>query len=175
MQHRVTIGKKYYAPFAQYNFAAFVFVVEKATNKSIPTTTFGVGDSGPGDFSTQSNEVLSRNMFTYANVTGGSTTVEVESRVMSATITHSLQAGALILLMFSLCWALSLWSVYITRTVSRRGLEVKDGIGFLPITLIFSIPTIRSLYIGSLPFGVFLGMHLNRPAPLLRADTVFQT
>lgn len=160
MQHRVTMDKKYYAPFARYDFVAFAFVIDKATNKSIPITVLAAGDSGPADFTTQSTDVPSRSNFTYS-ATGGPATAEVESRMMFSTITHSLRAAALIFLMFCLCWVLSLWSVWIAWSVSRQGMEVKDGVAFLPITLIFSIPTIRSLYIGSLPFGVFLGMYLN--------------
>ena len=154
------MDKRYYAPFAQYNFAAFAFVIDKATNKSIPITVFAIGDPGPTDFDMRSTEVLAHNNFTY-NATGGPATVEVESHIMLGTITHSLHAAALIFLMFLLCWGLCLWSMYIAWTVSRRGLEAKDGVAFLPITLIFSVPTIRSIYMGSVPFGVFLGTYLD--------------
>ena len=159
------MGEIYYAPLARYKFATFAFVIDKATNTSIPITTFAIVDSGPRDFDMKSTGVLAHNNFTY-NAAGGPATVEVESHIMLGTITHSLHAAALIFLMFLLCWGLCLWSVYIAWIVSRWKLEAKDGIAFLPITLIFSVPTIRSLYIGSVPFGIFLGKYLDQPAPL---------
>ena len=172
--HRVTMNQRYYAPFGRYTFTAFAFVIDKATNTSIPITVFKLGNPGPTDFNMMSTEVLARNNFTY-NATDGPATVEVESRIMLGAITHSVYAAASIIVMFWLCWGLCGWAVHASWTLLGRELEAKEGFTFLPITLIFSVPTIRGLYIGLLPFGVFLGVYLDQSAPLLSADNVFQT
>ena len=158
------MNKNYYAPFVRYKFVAFVFVIDKATNKSIPIIGFIIDDPGPTNFKTLYNDTPARNNFTY-NAATGPVTAEVESHIMTGEIVYSFHATALIFFMFLLCWALCLWSMHIARTVSKRGLEAKDGATFLPITLIFSVPTIRSLYLGSLPFGVFLGVYLDQALP----------
>ena len=156
----MAIDQRYYAPFAPYDFAAFAFIIEKATNKSIPITVFAIGDLRPTDFDTTSTEVPARNNFTYS-AAGGLVTAEVKSHILLGRVQYSRRVGALILFMFLLCWGLSMWSLYLAYVVWKRGLEAKDGVALLPITLIFSVPTIRSIYIGSVPFGALLGMYLG--------------
>ena len=151
-------------PLDNYDFTAFVFVVEKATNKSIPITTFAVGDAEPGDYSTTSETTQSINSFTY-DADNGTITVEVESYTTLVNVKHSTRARALTFSMFGINWALTLCSLAITMIVANKK-EVKDGIALLPITVILSIPVIRSLYIGSPPFGILFGAHRNRTAPL---------
>ena len=137
---------------------AFVFVIEKATNKSVPVTAFAVGDIGPADLTTTSVEVPTTNQFTY-EADDGQNTVEVESRTIFAQVEYSTRARALTFTMFVINWILTLCSVAIALAVfSRRG-RVKDGVALLPVTIILSTPTIRGLYVGSPPFGIFLGMH----------------
>jgi len=46
---------QYLNPVDEYLFEAFIFVVEKATGKSVPITTFAARDAEPGDFITISN------------------------------------------------------------------------------------------------------------------------
>ena len=165
-EHRVEAGNQYDNPLDRYNFMAFVFVVEKATNKSVPINTFAVGDSGPGDFTTTSVEVPTRNQVTY-DTEGGLTTIEVESHTISATVRHSTRARALTFSMFAINWVLTLCSVTIASIVVRRRGKVEGGVALLPITVILSTPTIRNLYVDSPPFGIFLGTHQNfRAAPL---------
>lgn len=158
----------------RYGFTAFVFAVESATNKSIPITGFAVGDSnnGPLDFTTTSVDVQTTNNFTY-DTKDGLVTVQVESRTLTATVKHSSPARALTFSMFAINWVLTLGSVAIALIVFKRRGDVKDGVAFLPITVILSIPTIRGLYVGSPPFGILIGMHQNRPAPLPRVDIAF--
>jgi len=145
---------------------AFVFVVEKATNKSIPITTFAVGDTGPADFTTASVEVPTRNQFTY-DTEDGSTTAEVDSHTIFVTVKHSTRTRALTFSMFAINWVLTLCSATIASIVVRRRGKVEGGVALLPITVILSTPTIRSLYVGSPPFGIFLGTHQSfRVAPL---------
>ena len=173
-EHRMIPKDQNFIPLDQYSFTTFTFIIESSTNKSIPITLFAVGDSvdGPVDFTTSSSEVETRNNFTYSTE-GGPVTVEVESRTMLATTRRSKNARALTFSMFAINWILTLGSVAIALVVFRRRGEVKDGVAFLPVTIILSIPTIRSLYVGSLPFGIDLGMHQNLPDPLPMIDTAF--
>ena len=159
-------GNGTFMPLDRYRFTTFAFVVERTTNKSIPITMFAVGDGdgGPVDFTTTFVEVETRNNFTY-NTPDGPVTVEVESRTMVATTRRSNNARALTFSMFAINWILTLGSVVIVVVVFMRRGEVKDGVAFLPITVILSIPTIRVLYVGSPPFGIFIGMCQNRIAP----------
>ena len=64
--------------------------------------------------------------------------------------------------------------MYIACTVSKQELEAKNGVAFFPITLIFSVPTIRGIYMGPVPFGGFLGMYWIDNCSPPNADTVFQ-
>ena len=174
MEHRTTTGKQYLAPFDGYSFMASAFIVERATNKSLPIAVFAVGDAGPADFTTTSVDTPTRNNFTY-DTEDGPATVEVESHTISAKVRHSLRARTLTFSMFAINWVLTLCSMAVALIVFRRQGEVKDGVAFLPITVILSIPTIRSLYVGSPPFGIVLGTCQNRPTPPQRVYTAFQT
>ena len=173
-EHRMIPDNQSFIPLDQCYFTTFAFVIESSTNKSIPITLFAVGDSadGPVDFTTTFFEVETRNNFTYSTE-DGPVTVEVESRTMLTTTKRSNNARALTFSMFAINWILTLGSVAIALVVFRRRGEVKDGVAFLPITIILSIPTIRSLYVGSPPFGIVLGMHQNLPDPLPRIDAAF--
>lgn len=158
MEHGIGTGDQYSSPLDQYNFTALVFVIEKDTNKSVPITTFVVGDAGPADFTTTSVELPTTNNFTY-DAGNGPTTVEVNSTTVFATVKHSNRARSLTFSMFVINWVLTLCSVVIALIVLRRQGGLSDGIAFLPLTVILSTPTIRSLYVGSPPFGILLGTH----------------
>ena len=167
MEHKLLTGNQYSTPWDKYTFTAFAFVVERATNKSIPITIFAVGDSAPGDFTTTSVEVQATSNFTY-DTNNGPIATEVESHTMSAKVMSSNRAMALTLFMFLINWAFALCSVYITGVVYDREGNVKDGVALLPLTVITAIPTIRGLYPSSPPLGIGLGAYQNRPAPLPR-------
>ena len=163
MEHRVTMGSQYVTPFDQYNFTVFALAVERATNRSIPITLFAVGDAGPADFTTTSETVPSSNWFTY-DTDDGPVTVEVGSSTTFAKVLHSTRAQALTVSMFLINWVLTVFSMIITAIVTSRS-EVKDGVALLPFSVIFTIPTIRSLFVGSPPFGILFGAYQNRTVP----------
>ena len=158
-------------PLDQYEFTVFAFAVEKATNKSVPIAVFAVGDAGPGDFTTTSETVPSRNEFTY-DTGNGPVTMEVGSYTTFAKVKHTTRAQALTLSMFVINWVLTLCSLVITVTVADRR-EMPSGVALLPVTVILSIPAIRSLYVGSPSFGIRLGTHWKCTAPLHRIDIAF--
>jgi len=174
-EHRVETGDRWCTPFDHYKFTASAFVVEATTNTSIPIT-LAVGDAGPGDpsdFITRYKSESTTTVFTY-DTGNGPVTVEVESRTVQARVKRVARARALTLSMFAINWVLTLCSVAIAMNVVIKE-KAKDGLDILPVTIILSIPAIRSLYIGSPPFGIYLGTHCNYAKPLPRIDTAFQT
>ena len=170
MEHRVIAGGQYLTPLDTYLFEAFVFVVEKATNKSVPIIAFGAGDAEPGDYTTTSDAVETTNSFTH-DAEGGPITVQVQSYTTAIQVKHSTRARALMFSMFVINWLLTLSSLVVTMIMANK--EVKDGVALLPITIILSIPVIRGLFVGAPPFGIFFGTHWNCTAPLRRIDVAF--
>lgn len=145
---------QYYAPNDCYSFSAFAFIIDKATNNSIPIT-LAIVDSGPGDFTTASNPYPSRNNFT--RIIGGQlTTTEVDSNTLFPVIKRSQRARALTYFLFAVNWLMTLTSVVTTAFMFNQGGGVQDTLSLLPLTVILTIPMIRGLYVGSPPFGIFL-------------------
>jgi hypothetical protein len=166
MVHVIENGVQYFCPDDWYSFSAFVFAVESATNKSVPIITFEIGSSGSGDFGSTSEVVPSTNQFTYNNGSG-STTVGVKSHTILAGVGRSVPARALTYSMFAINWILAFCSIITTSVAFNRGAGGGDfGITLLPVTLILTIPAIRNIYVGSPPFGIFLGTYKNHGAPL---------
>jgi len=155
-EHEIEDGYQYLAPNDEYSFSAFVFVIERTTNKSIPIDTFEIQTTGPGDFGTKSDSFSTTNAFTY-NAGSGPITVNVTSSTMFASVVRSAPARALTYSMFAINWILVVCSIVTTSVAFNRGGEKSDvGITLLPITVILTIPTIRSLYVGSPSFGIYL-------------------
>ena len=165
LEHKLWKAGQYMTPLDEHWFTAFAFALENVTNKSTPITTFAVGDAGPGDFTTTYEMVPSTNQFTY-DTGDGPITTGVGSYTTFAKVKHSTRARALTLSTLLINWVLTLCISAIVG--HRRG--VKDGVALLPITIILSIPAIRSLYVGSPPFGIFLGGYRNHSTPLQRID-----
>ena len=129
-------------------------------------------NSGAGDFSvTYPEGVSTSNKFTYDGK-GGLTTVDVESSMMYPIIHRSRRGQALIYFMFAINWIMTLCSMITTSVIFNREGKVKNGVALSPITVILTIPAIRSLYPGSPPFGIYLGAHRNCTALFFRGLTI---
>jgi hypothetical protein len=151
-----------------------IFAIDEATNKSVPINGLVLDSSGPGDFSTES--VIQEVSIKFVHDTGGGPTAEwVQASYMAATIKHSLRARAITYSMFTINWILTLSSIITTSVVFNRRGEGKDTVALLPITVILTIPVIRSLYVGSPPYGIYLGKHrVFVRTPIPTTDVVFQ-
>ena len=149
------LGDPYYAPKDSYDFSAFVFVIDRNTNKSVPILSFEVRNTWSGNLAATSKRRLSRNEFTY-NAGNGPTTVGVESNTINATIQRSAPALAFTYSLFAINWILTVCSLITTSFTAHRESEI--GVALLPITVILTIPTIRGIYV-DLPFGVSLGVY----------------
>ena len=141
--------------FQRYNFNAFVFAIDPATNHSVHIAMFGVLDT-IDDFVVRSQDTAYTSNFTYDSGNGLVTT-EVESRVLRGEITQSAIAKAIAICLFLVNWTLTIGSVYITALVASRMLEANSVVAALPFSASLTIPTIRSLYISSPPLGTSIG------------------
>lgn len=153
MVHDIDLGTGYYAPNDWYSFSAFVFVIDRATNESIPVIACKINSAGPGDFSAVSEVAPSGNEFTY-DAGEGPTTVVVKSVTMYTSIRRPVTVLALTSSIFAINWILTACSLITTSVMSHWEGEI--GIALLPITVILTIPTLRNIYV-DLPFGVYLG------------------
>ena len=142
-------------PFDWYGFDANAFVIEKATNKSVPIVAFAASE-GPNNFIVYSTSGHTKSRFTYDSGTGP-TTLLVDSSVVSVQVKRSPITRAFTLCLLVVNWALTVGSVYITL-LALVGTGKKDpAVVLLPVTLVLTIPTLRGLYVGSPPFGVYIG------------------
>jgi len=142
-----------------------MFVIEKATNKSVPILTFAAGN-GPDNVVLSSVEHPTNNAWTYDPGTGP-TTVVVESRVVEILMKRSQLAQAFTVCLLLINGALTAGSVYVTLLVMIRKEGVNDGLLLLPVTTILTIPALRALYVGSPQFGIYLG---TCPAPRYQSE-----
>lgn len=118
-----------------------------------------------GDFGVVSFLLQSSTNFTRV-VDGQLVTTEVDSSIFFSNITRSKRARALTYFLFTINWLLTLCSMVITAFSFRLSLgKAKYSIALLPITLILTIPTVRSFYPGTPPLGVFIGTHCSYVAP----------
>ena len=144
-------------PFDWYSPVAPVFVMEKATNEcvSVPTLSSDAGN-GPENFVVSSTYVPTKSSFTYDSGTGPNT-VEVESSVVRVEARRSQLSQAFTLCLFIVNWALTVGSVYITLLALVGAGKMDSAVLLLPVTLVLTIPVLRGLYVGSPPFGIFIG------------------
>ena len=131
------------APFDFYLLSVLAFVIEKATNQSIPIVTITVGQA-PNNFEVSSTELEALN--------GG-----VRSTVAYIEVKRSQFAQAITMCLFLVNWALTTGSIYIVFLVIFRRERINEAVLVLPITIVLTIPTLRNLYPGSPPFGIFIG------------------
>ena len=148
-------------PFDVYALTAFAFVIEKATNRSLPIIMFAAGD-GPDNFVLSSHEWWQKanNSWTY-DFGAGSTTVVVESSMIDITIKRSQLAQAFTVCLLLINAALTTGSVYVTVLFIVRREGVNEATFLLPATTVLTIPALRELYVGSPPFGIYLGGSLT--------------
>ena len=147
------------APFDDHVLNAFVFVIDKVTNESVHITRFTTADP-LNNFVTFSRDTETVNDFTY-ETGNGTVTIQVESRALEVRVHRSILAQAFTMCMLLVNWALTIGSLYITLVMLVRRERMSDAVLALPITVVLTIPAIRSLFISSPPFGMLLGTLRN--------------
>jgi len=159
------------APFDTYSFNISAFVIEKATNVSIPIVTLTAGQA-PNNFDISSVDAETTSNYTYDSETGP-TTINAHSKIAHFKLKRSRSAQTLTICLFLVNWALTVGSVYIVFTVFR-GEETDDAVLLLPVTIVLTIPTLRSLYPGLPPFGIYIGK-FRAPRSSFKYRHYFQT
>ena len=142
-------------PFDFYNLDAAVFMIDKATNASVPIVTFAAAE-GPENFAVSSFLTLTKSNYTYDSGTGP-VTVEVESASAEIQVKRSRLTKAFTVSLALVNSALTIASAYITLLVVVRREKMNDSFLVLPVTVVLTIPALRGLYVGSPPFGIYLG------------------
>ena len=155
VDHNINYPAPEMAPFDAYSLNILGVVIEKATNKSVPIVKFAAG-GGPDNFVISSSDTRMRSNYTYDSGTG-STTIEVNSKIIDITARRSQLARAFTMCMLIINSALTLGPIYVTLIAVVRKEKVHEGALLLPVTIILTIPALRNLYVGSPPFGIFLG------------------
>ena len=155
VEHDIDGWDKDRVPFDTYYLTVLAFVIEKATNKSVPIITFSAGE-GPNGFLVSSSEEQVKSNYTYDSGTG-STTVEVESHVVQIDVGRSKLARAFTMCLLLVDSGLAVGSTYVMLLVffKRDGLD--STVLLLPVTIVLTIPALRGLYPGSPPFGIYIG------------------
>ena len=159
------------APFDTYILNAFVFVIDPATNRSVPIIRFGAADP-LNNFVTFFTDSPTTSKFTYHGGEGP-VTVDVESRALELDIRRSVLSRAFTMCLWIVNWALSAGTMYITLAIVVNAQKVTDVVLALPITVILTVPTIRALYVGEPPFGILLGICPRSHFPRVDADADF--
>lgn len=142
-------------PFDHYIFSAFVFAIDPTTNRSIHIDIFAVAGT-LGDFVIRSHGAIAVNKFTY-DLGDGAVTAQVDSRTLLAEIRRSTIAQVFAIGLFLVNWLLTVSSVYTTAMVTSRKQEANSAIVGIPLSTLFGIPTIHSLYATSPPLGTSIG------------------
>ena len=142
-------------PFDTYTATALAFVIEKATNESVPIILFAAC-GGPNDFVFTSVETKTTSNYIYDSGMGP-TTVEVDSSVIEISAKRSQLARAFTMCLLVINSALTVGSAYVTLLVVVRKEGIKEAVVLLPVTIVLTIPALRGLYVGSPPFGIFFG------------------
>jgi len=150
MAHPLRTDFQGVAPFDTYDLAATVFVTEKATNISVPIIAFAAG-GGSNNFVVSSDNLRSPSSYTYDSGTGPT---DVEVIYITVRMSRLAQAFTTCLLLINL--ALTVGSVYVTVLVLIRREQIPEGIFLFPVTVVLTIQTLRSLYPGPPPFGIYI-------------------
>jgi len=143
------------APFDGYSLSVPAFVIDTVANEPIPIVAFTVGQA-PDSFDISSVEVVTTSNYTYDSGTGP-TTIAVHSKIAYIEVKRSRFAQALTISLLLVNWALTAASIYIVVLVVFRKERMNDAVLLLPVTIILTIPTLRGLYPGPLPLGIYIG------------------
>ena len=142
-------------PFENYSLSALAFVIEKDTGVSVPIIAFAASGR-PNNFIVKSTEWQTKSNYSYNSGTG-STMEPAESSVIRVTAKRMGLAQAFTMFVLVVNSALAIGSAYVTLLVIFRREGVSDAVLLLPVTIVLTIPALRSLYVGSPPFGIYLG------------------
>ena len=139
--------KQHAAPFDYYHLAVFVSVAENGTDNPVPIVKVEL-KSQLQNFNITSDDYV---------IETGSTAAGAPPRVVSIGVTRTLLAQVVTIFLLVINWALASVSAWVTMVVYFRKEKPSDAVLLFPLTLAVTIPALRSLYIGSPPYGILIG------------------
>lgn len=139
------------APYDDYVLDVEAFVIDTATNESLPILKLSAAD--PTDNFYADRQV---DWDTESTFNGG----RVPSRHFTMRVKRSFLSKIFTIILLIVNWFLTAGCLRITLLSVVGHKEMGDGVLLLPITVILTIPALRQLYVGSPPFGMYLGRYL---------------
>ena len=192
MDHQISGTDHQTVPFDIYDAVMVVLAIDTATNESIPVwfsvnsmvQNFNV-DSSIGNHSYVTAVTYNSGIGPYVSADTykrgiGPFIGKLLSSFTSITVKRSKISKAFTICLLIVNWILTLVSVWVTITIFSMREKPPGAVLLFPLTLIVTIPALRNLYVGSPPFGIFIGMsQILRPPDLglrtnvaLRCDRV---
>ena len=155
-----------------------MLAIDNATNNSVPVL-FSV-DSLVQNFNVGILGLFRPSSEGTYDLESGPITRGPSSYFTVITVKRSTLSRAFTICLLIVNWALTSVSVWVTTIIYFKGEKPPDAILLFPLTIVVTIPALRNLYVGSPPFGIFIGMsQILRPSDLglrtnvaLRCDRV---
>ena len=142
------------APYDDYVLDIEAFVIDPATNQSLPILKFSAADPTDNFYADNQVEWDTENTFNGERV---------PSRHFQMRVKRSCLSRAFTMALLIVNWSLTVGCLRITLVSVVGHEELGEGTLLLPITVILTIPALRGLYVGSPPFGEHLEKHTYVP------------
>jgi hypothetical protein len=139
------------APYDDYVLDVEAFVIDTATNQSLPILKLSAADPTDGFYADGQVD-----WDTEVTFNGG----RVLSRHLQMRIKRTFLSKIFTILLLLVNWFLTIGCLRITLLSVVGHKEMGEGVLLLPITVILTIPALRQLYVGSPPFGVYFGKYI---------------
>jgi hypothetical protein len=135
------------APFDDYTLDVQAYVVDPTTNQSLPILKLSAADPTDNFYAYNQVDWETEIMFNGA---------PAPSRHLALRVRRSFLSKIFTLILLIVNWLLTIGCLRITLVSVVEHEELSEGVLLLPITVILTVPALRDLYVGSLPFGVYL-------------------
>ena len=129
VDHSIDSYSDHMTPFDTFDLTALAFVIERATNRSVPIIAFAAGET-PNGFTVSSVKMQTKIEYTYDPGTGP-LTVEVDSSLVTISGKRTQFAQAFTMCLLVINWALTIGSTYITLLVVVRTDEKMNDVVLL--------------------------------------------
>ena len=134
------------APFDDYVLDVEAFVIDTATNQSLPILKLSAADPTDNFYADNQFDWETESTFNDERVISRHFVMRVKRSFLSKIFT-------IVLLIVN--WFLTAGCLRITLLSVVGHEDISEGLLLLPITVILTIPTLRQLYVGSPPFGAY--------------------
>lgn len=139
------------APYDDYVLDVEAFVIDTATNQSLPILKLSAADPTDNFYADEQVDWDTESTFN-----GG----RVPSRHLVMRVKRSSLSKIFTTMLLIVNWFLTAGCLRITLLSVVGHKEMGEGVLLLPITVILTIPALRQLYVGSPPFGVYPGKYI---------------